>query len=633
MPRPKKQQRPTKQRATKRPNRAERRARAASLSDAPIQGPPPKAGANRPGAKLKRGFSQVVIPGAEPGPIAGVVVRQGKFLELEPLFQPGQSLLLAREGLRPRPGDVVLYTYSHGRRGRVLEVIGQKGILSDVLDALLREKLAQRGFDSPVLAEAAEVSALEQRVDPQRKDLRQLFTFTVDPEDARDFDDALSFQASETGVTVFVHIADVSYYVAEGGAIDTEALRRTTSVYVPGAVEPMLPPLLSSGVCSLQPQVDRKSVTVEMTVDAQGKVQKAHFYRSLIRSDRRLAYEELEQIFQGGGEDDPDVAAALALGRPLAQTLRANRMARGSLRITSSEPEFHWDEDGMVAAAHPVEELESHHFIEDFMILANEQVATYLQRERVPTMYRVHEPPDPFLLDHLLDVLSSLDLPTPPFDALTATAQDVRRAVNEVAESIERVHLQGRGRPALEQQLLRSQSRALYQTHNVGHFGLASATYCHFTSPIRRYPDLLVHRGLLGRLGQGPEPETSTLSEWAEHCSTREREAAKVELKADDITLAHLLKRRLDDQGWDTIFSGLVLSLIRSGAFVRFEGLYEGFLPVRLLLDDYYELNELESALVGRRTGAAFRLADLVQVRVTAIDEARGRIDVVLAGD
>ncbi len=633
MPPAKKKQRITKQRATKRPNRAERRARAASLVDAPVQGPPPKAGANRPGAKTKRGFSQVVVPGAEPGPIAGLVVRHGTFLELEPLFQRSQSLLVAREGLRPRPGDLVLYTYSHGRRGRVLEIIGQKNVLSDVLEALLREKLTQRGFDSHVLAEAAEVSALEQHVDPHRKDLRQLFTLTVDPEDARDFDDALSFEVTGTGVTVFVHIADVSYYVAEGGVIDTEALRRTTSVYVPGAVEPMLPPLLSNGVCSLQPLVDRKAVTVEMTVDERGNVQKAHFYRSLIRSDRRLDYEELEQIFQGEREADPDLAAALELGRPLAQTIRANRMARGSLRITSSEPEFHWDEAGMVAAAHPVEELESHHFIEDYMILANEQVATYLERERVPTMYRVHEPPDPFLLDHLLDVLSSLDLPTPPFDPLTATPQDVRRTVNEVAESIERVTLQGRGKPALEQQVLRSQSRAVYQTHNVGHFGLASPTYCHFTSPIRRYPDLLVHRGLLARLSQGPEPTTSTLSEWAEHCSTKERESAKVELKADDIVLAHLLKRRLDEQGWNTSFSGLVLSLIRSGAFIRFEGLYEGFLPARLMPDDYYELNELESALVGRRTGMAFRLADLVQVRVSGIDEARGRIDVVLAGE
>lgn len=633
MPPVKKKQRITKQRATKRPNRAERRARAASLLDAPVQGPPPKAGSGRPDPKPKRGFSQVVAPGAEPGPIAGVVVRQGKFLELEPLFQPGQSLLLTREGVRPRPGDLVLYTYSHGRRGRVLEVIGQKGVLSDVLEALLREKLAQRGFDSHVLAEAPEVSALEQRVDPQRKDLRQLFTFTVDPEDARDFDDALSFEVTDTGVTVFVHIADVSYYVAEGGVIDTEALRRTTSVYVPGAVEPMLPPLLSNGVCSLQPQVDRKAVTVELAVDEHGQVQKARFYRSLIRSDRRLDYEELEQVFQGETEADPDLAGALELGRPLAQTLRTNRMARGSLQITSSEPEFHWDEAGMVAAAHPVEELESHHFIEDFMILANEQVATYLERERVPTMYRVHEPPDPFLLDHLLDLLSSLDLPTPPFDPLTATPQDVRRTVNEVADSIERVTLQGRGKPALEQQVLRSQSRAVYQTHNVGHFGLASSTYCHFTSPIRRYPDLLVHRGLLGRLGQGPEPTTSTLSEWAEHCSTKEREAAKVELKADDIALAHLLKRRLDEQGWNTTFSGLVLSLIRSGAFIRFEGLYEGFLPARLMPNDYYELNELESALVGRRTGAAFRLADFVQVRVSGIDEARGRIDVVLVDD
>lgn len=625
--------RPKKPRATKRPNRAARRARAAADADLGLATPKPKAGAAHPGARPKKGFSRPEAPGAAPGPIAGLVTRQGKFLEIEPLFQPGTSLLVAREGVRPSPGDLVLYTYSHGRRARVLEVLGRKGVLADVLEALLRDNRTQRGFDSRVLTEAAEVAALEQRDDAHRVDLRGLFTFTVDPEDARDFDDALSFQTSDAGVTVYVHIADVSYYVQEGGAIDTEALRRTTSVYVPGTVEPMLPPLLSNGVCSLQPDVDRKAVTVQMTLDERGNVGKVSFHRSLIRSDRRLDYAGLEEIFQGERTPDPELAAALGLGRPVAQTLRTNRMARGSLRITSSEPEFHWSESGDIAGVHPAEELESHHFIEDFMILANEQVATYLEREHVPTVYRVHEPPDPFLLDHLLDVLSSLDLPTPPFDPQTATPQDVRRTVNEVAESIERVTLQGRGKAALEQQVLRSQSRAVYQTHNVGHFGLASATYCHFTSPIRRYPDLLVHRGLLARLGQGPEPTTSTLQEWAEQCSTKEREAAKIELKADDIALAHLLKQRLDDEGWDTVFPGLLLSVIRSGAFVRFERLYEGFLPARLMPDDYYELNDLESALVGRRTGAAFRLADLVQVRVTGIDEARGRIDVVLADD
>ncbi len=358
-------------------------------------------------------------------PIAGLVCRRGKYLEIDPLFQPGTSLLVTREGVKPRPGDLVLYTYSHGRRGKVLEVIGEKGRLPDVLQALLHDRLIQRGFDSRVLAEAGEVATREQQVDARRVDLRDLFTFTVDPQEAQDFDDALSFRPSTYGVTVFVHIADVSYYVSEGGAIDREALRRGTSVYVPGGVEPMLPPLLSAGVCSLQPGVERKAVTVEMELDDAARVKKVQFYRSLIRSDRRLDYEELEEIFQGdsapdpelapdrGPVADPELAAVLALARPLARTIRRNRFARGSLRVVSSEPEFQWGEPGEVTAAFPAEDLESHGFIEDYMILANEQVASYLEREHVPTVYRVHEPPDPLQVDHLLDLLAGLYLPTP----------------------------------------------------------------------------------------------------------------------------------------------------------------------------------------------------------------------------
>ncbi len=314
----------------------------------------------------------------------------------------------------------------------------------------------------------------------------------------------------------------------------------------------------------------------------------------------------------------------------MAQTLRENRFRRGSLRITSTEPAFHHDEQGVIVGAHRAEELESHGFIEEYMLLANEQVASYLEREHVPAVYRVHDAPDPFRVDHLLDMLSSLDLPTPVFDPLAATPAEVRRVVRETAEWVDRVTPKGRGKEALVSQVLRAQARAVYQTENIGHFGLALGTYTHFTSPIRRYPDLLVHRALLGRLGLDQRPVTSTLSEWAEHCSRMEREAAKVELRADDIALAHLLKSRLDGAGWQTVFEGQIVSLVHAGAFVLFDELYEGFLPARVLPGDYYELNELGTALVGRRTGAAYRLADLLPITVTGIDEARGKVNLAL---
>ena len=568
--------------------------------------------------------------------IGGLVVRRGKSLEVEPLFQPGPALPIERGTVKSQPGDLVLFCFSYGFRAKILRSLGKSSNLRDVMDALLADNLVQRGFSPKVLEEAAQVAETASRRDSYRADARDLFTFTVDPALAHDFDDALSFERTEGAdtVTVYVHIADVSYYVLEETALDREALRRGNSVYVATGVEPMLPPILSSTVCSLQPGQDRKAVTVEMEVDASGRVLQSRFYRSLVRSDRRLNYEELERMFRGEAQADDDLAAVIEIGRPVAQRLRDSRSERGSLRIDSPEPEFEWDEAGKVAAADPSQELESHWFIEEFMVLANEQVASFLERERVPTVYRVHDLPDPFRLDHLLDILSSLSLPTPVFDPMSATPLDIRRVTRETAEWVDSYTPKNRGKAALVQQVLRAQARAVYQTSNIGHFGLASSAYCHFTSPIRRYPALLVHRGLLARLGVGPEPTTSTLADWAEHCSRTEREAAKVELKADDIVLAHLLKRRLDEEGWsNSIFEGQILSLTPRGMFVLFDRLFQGYLSTRELPRDLYQLNDLETALVGRRSGKAYRVADIVNIRVVAVDEARGRTDLTLVGE
>ena len=560
-------------------------------------------------------------------------MRRGKSLEVEPLFQAGPALPVERSPIKPQPGDLVLFTFSYGFKARIVRPLGKSEVLGDVLEALLADNLVQRGFSPKVLAEAAEAAELHGRRDSYRADLRDLYTFTVDPVMAQDFDDALSFERAVEGTTtVYVHIADVSYFVTEETALDREALRRGNSVYVATQVEPMLPPMLSSGVCSLRPEEDRKAVTVEMQVDGRGRVLQTRFYRSLVRSDKRLDYEQLQRMFRGTEPVDAGLAQPLEWGRLLAQTLRDVRRERGSLRIESPEPEFEWDEADEVIGADPAEELESHWFIEGYMVLANEQVATFLQREHVPTVYRVHDLPDPFHVDHLLDVLSSLGLPTPAFDPMMATSQEIRRVTRETAEWVDRYTPTGRGKAALVQQVLRAQSRAVYQTANIGHFGLASTAYCHFTSPIRRYPDLLVHRGLLAQLGLGPTASTSLLADWAEHCSLTEREAAKVELKADDIVLAHLLKRRLDEECWrENVFEGQVLNLTRRGMFVLFDRLFQGYLSVDELPRDRYLLNELETAMEGKRSGRAYKIADLLPVRVVGVDEARGKVDLTLA--
>jgi ribonuclease R len=395
----------------------------------------------------------------------------------------------------------------------------------------------------------------------------------------------------------------------------------------------MLPPQLSSGVCSLRPGEDRKAVTVEMELNDAGTVLHTRFYRSLIRSDRRLDYEQVERMFGGHEDMDAGLVAPMALGRPLAQRLRAMRYERGSLQIECPEPEFEWNDKGEVVDADPSEELESHWFIESYMVLANEQVASFLEREKVPTVYRVHDIPDPFNLEHLLEVLSSLGLPTPDFNAMAAGPQEIRRVMRETAAWVDRFTPTGRGKQALVQQVLRSQSRAIYQTANIGHFGLASQTYCHFTSPIRRYPDLLVHRGLLAKLDLAPAPTTATLEEWAEHCSKTEREAAKIELKADDIVLAHLLRHRLDENGWSQTFDGQIVCLTRRGMFVLFDRMFQGYLSTSELPRDFYDLNDLETVLEGRRTGTTLQLADRLPVKVIAIDEARGRVDLTIATD
>jgi ribonuclease R len=579
-----------------------------------------------------------LIPPGDPtgrsSTIAGLIVRRGKSLEVEPLFQPGPPLPVERGPVKPQPGDLVLFTFSYGFRARIVRALGKSTRMDDVMEALLADSGIRRGFVEAVLAEAAKAASRQEDRDSDRVDLRHLYTFTIDPVMAQDFDDALSFVRTAEGVTtVYVHIADVSYFVTEGTALDREALRRGNSVYVATGVEPMLPAVLSSGVCSLRPQEERKAVTVELEIDDGGRVLAARFYRSLILSDIRLDYEQVERMFRGLEPMPAGLAGSLSVGRALAGTLRQRRLERGSLRVESVEPEFEWDEDGRVVAADPGEELESHWFIEGYMVLANEQVASFLEKEHVPTVYRVHDLPDPFHVDHLLDVLSSLGLPTPVFDPMTATSEDVRTVTRETAEWIDTHAAAGRGKNALMQQVLRAQARAIYHTVNIGHFGLASSTYCHFTSPIRRYPDLLVHRALLGRLGLAVEPETAFLSDWAERCSQTEREAAKIELKADDIVLAHLLKRRLDEEGWSkAVFEGQVLSLTRRGMFVLFDRLFQGYLSTGELPRDDYRLNELETALEGRKSSRAYKLADLLQVRVLAVDEVRGRVDLALAG-
>ncbi len=507
----------------------------------------------------------------------------------------------------------------------------------EAVEALLAERLGGRGFAAALESEAVRAAEAAAASELPRRDLTGLPTFTVDPVTARDFDDAVSARREGEGVRLWVHIADVAAHVRPGTPLDLEARRRGNSTYVPGAVEPMLPRALSEESCSLAPAAERLAVTAEIELGGDGQPRSASFYRSRIRSRARLDYDRLDLVFAGRAAAPEEVAEPLAVAREAAAALGERRGAT-SLEVESFEPEFRFDEGGEPSGARAVEQTESHRLIERLMILANEQVAQLLERKRVPAVYRVHAPPDAARVERLVEQLAALGVPTPPLGQGLAPAQAGAVAAAASRLVVAEARRRGHGREAYTSLVLRSQMQASYSDRNSGHAGLGSAAYCHFTSPIRRYPDLLVHRALLAALGEGEEaPRAAEAREVAWHCSETERESAKAERDADDLCAAFLLRRELAERGEDTAFAGEVSGTIRAGAFVSFGGelgdVYEGFVPARTMGAERWQLNETETALLGAESGAALRLGDPISVRVTGVEAARGRVDLERVGD
>jgi ribonuclease R len=506
-------------------------------------------------------------------------------------------------------------------RARLEKALGPAERIENVLEGLLEHEGVRSDFephDPPW-------PSLEGRVD-----LRDQLAFTIDPETAKDFDDAISVRREGDGLRAWVHIADVSHFVPAGTPLDRGAAERSFSVYVPGLVAPMLPPELADDLCSLRPHQDRLCVTVEVPFDARLEPGEPSFYRSVIRSHERLTYGRAERILAGDERADDDLADGLGLSERLALELRRRRFARGALRISSREIAFAFDGKGGVERASLESEPHAHMLVEELMILANEAVAGLLAGRRREAIYRVHERPDPQAIGHLLAKLADLQVPTPPApDEERLTPGLAAGLAAQVSESVsDYVERSGRGREAFPALVLRALKQARYDTRNLGHSGLASPAYSHFTSPIRRYPDLVVHRALLRELGVADEPPAEEPEELAEHCSATERRAADIEYRADDICLAWLLEAVLFERGWEATFDGEINGVIPSGLFARFGEVFEGFVPARRLADDYYELNALGTALVGRRTKRTFRLGDPIEVVVTDIDRAEGKVEV-----
>ena len=511
----------------------------------------------------------------------------------------------------------------HDGEGVITEVLGPRGKPGVDTLSILREYNLVEPFAEDALDDARrQAEKFEERVPEGRTDYTKTTIVTIDPEDARDFDDAISLERLETGNWLLgVHIADVSHFVRPKSALDREARNRATSVYLPDRVIPMLPEIISNSLASLQPGKVRMTKTALIEFTPEGLRVGIELQNSAIQSSKRLTYEQVDAFLA-----DPEawrkklgakVFALLEKMRTLAKTLRARRMKKGALELTMPEVKIELDKSGRVSGARVVENTESHQIIEEFMLAANEAVADTIQSKGWPFIRRVHQPPTPRKLK-----------------ALTAFVKELGYKVESLESRFELQKLlkAASGRPdqhAVNFATLRSLQRAVYSPAEEGHYALASDCYCHFTSPIRRYPDLTVHR-LVDALLLGPKPKNDIdeLFILAQHCSDREQRAEAAERELTKMKLLAYMSTRIGEE-----IEAIVTGVESFGLFVQGVKLpAEGLIHIDSLSDDYYDFDRANHTLTGRRAGNAFRLGDLLQVVVARVDLERRELDFRLAG-
>jgi ribonuclease R len=569
---------------------------------------------------LERAHSRVVGRFVEESGIARVVPDDPRISQ-DVLVPLGETA-----GARPGQVVVVEITQQPGERqpplGRVVEILGKSGAPG------MATEIALRKFDIPwewpegVEEQAASFgSAVTEEMTSGRRDLRELPLVTIDGADARDFDDAVFAQRRNNGWRLVVAIADVATYVKPGTGLDREALKRATSVYFPQRVVPMLPEALSNGLCSLKPDEDRLCLVCDMSINDSGTVTRSRFDAAVMRSQARLTYDQVwEWIVSGQAEIRPGAAAVSASLRDLYglyKALKRARNRRGAIDFESTEVQFRFDERGAVEDIVPYERNDAHMLIEECMITANVEAANFLLRQRIAAPFRAHEPPPADKLESLEQFLRGLGIKVP------WRGRPEPRHFEQIVQQVK-----GRDDQHLVMAvLLRAQSLATYQAANSGHFGLALAAYAHFTSPIRRYADLLVHRAihyvLENRGASGYPLQREQMEKLAEQCSHRSRRAEEAERDVNDRLKAIFMERHIGDD-----FKGQVTGVTSFGLFVEITRNHvSGLVHITSLPNDYYHFDPIVHRLTGDRSGKVFQLAQKVTVRVMGVNVEERKID------
>ncbi len=551
--------------------------------------------------------------------VVGEVIRQGLdyYLEVHGIATDATKFLL--EDYEGEEDDIVKAEIVKSAKDKIIvklkSRLGKKNAPGVDITRILLEHDCPIEFNEEVEEALTKIPFEVQKEELEgRKDLRDEFIVTIDGSDAKDLDDAVSAKRIKDGYLVGIHIADVSHYVQEYGAIDKEAFNRGTSIYVADRVVPMLPFVLSNGICSLNPHVDRLTLSCLVELDLNGQVRKSDIFPSVINSKHRLTYDYVNEVIENKN-NETELEKQIQLLEEISLLLTKNKKERGELNLAIPELKVIVDEDGKAIGIQQKIQKEAEKVIENLMILANEQVAETIYKRNLPFIYRVHENPPAKRIDTLLSFVSGIGLKA-HFNSLSVKPQDMQRLLNE-AKGNEKYQI-------LAQVLLRSLAKARYSTHNVGHFGLASTCYTHFTSPIRRYPDLIVHRYLRKYLflkeTENAYEKREELNYLAENTSMKERRAITVERESTDMKCAEYMQKYIGAE-----FVGYITGMNNSGLFVELENGVSGKVSFEAM-SDYYFVDDRAFHAYGQRKGKRYSLGDKVEVIVSDTNKDVGEV-------